>query len=99
MGKLRLDLDRLIVDSFDTATPTKEEGTVFAEQCTCHTNCTCPGCPTCDASCGDSCNGTCFDHTCDHSCWGTCHDNTCWRTCEGQYTCETQTGNQIICMC
>ena len=44
----KLNLDQLAVDSFDTSDAPEEKGTVFAEQCTCHTNCTCPGCPTCD---------------------------------------------------
>jgi hypothetical protein len=99
MGKLRLDLDQLTVDSFDTSETAAEKGTVFGEQCTCYTNCTCPGCPTCDNTCGDSCNGTCVDNTCEFSCYGTCHEYSCWDTCAGQYTCDTATGDQIICMC
>ena len=79
--KLRLDLEDLSVESFDT-TPSehRREGTVFAQQCTCYTNCTCPGCPTCDASCngtcGGTCNGTCGENTCAASCYGTC-DYSC----------------------
>jgi hypothetical protein len=76
MKKLRLQLEELCVDSFDTTPVRRENGTVFGEQCTCYTNCTCPGCPTCDASCngscGASCNGTC-DGTCDASCGDTCY--------------------------
>jgi hypothetical protein len=96
MRKLRLDLDQLTVDSFDTVTAKSERGTVVGEQCTCYTQCdTCPGCPTCNASC----NGTC-DQTCGDSCWGSCPpDYSCWDTCAGQYTCESQTGHQIICEC
>jgi hypothetical protein len=71
MNKLRLRLDDLQVDTFHTTTVQKEKGTVFGEQCTCYTQCTCPGCPTCDASCNGtcdaSCNGTCAD-TCDSTC-------------------------------
>ncbi len=88
--KLRLNLDQLTVDSFDTSTVAAEKGTVFGEQCTCWTNCTCPGCPTCDnTACGQaSCEGTC--NTCGASCYGTCYDTcagcpsggyTCWETC------------------
>ena len=85
--KLKLHLDDLRIDSFDTTAPQKATGTVFGEQCTCYTQCTCPGCPTCYASCngtcdascngtcGASCNGTC-GVTCDVSCNGTC-DDTC----------------------
>jgi len=70
--KLKLNLDQLTVDSFDTSASEKPRGTVFGEQCTCYTQCTCPGCPTCDASC----NGTC-----DASCNGTCGGNTCGASC------------------
>ena len=68
MKKLSLSLDELRVDSFDT-TPveSKRKGTVFGEQCTCDTACTCPGCPSCD-----SC-----DPSCAHTCWETCDDPTC----------------------
>ncbi|HZG43630.1 MAG TPA: hypothetical protein VEY93_11745 [Longimicrobium sp.] len=71
--KLKLNLDQLAVDSFDTTKPEAKTGTVFGEQCTCYTNCTCPGCPTCYASC----NGTC-GNTCDASCNGTCGDTCDW---------------------
>ncbi len=66
--KLKLNLEDLTVDSFDTTRPAQKQGTVFGEQCTCYTNCTCPGCPTCDASCNGTCGGTCAN---------TCDDNTC----------------------
>jgi hypothetical protein len=71
-GKLTLNLEDLSVDSFDTTGPHKAKGTVFGEQCTCYTQCTCPGCPTCDATCEASCANTCA-YTCDDaSCAGTC---------------------------
>lgn len=69
MKKLRLELDQLTVDSFDTAVSAARRGTVVGEeQCTCPSacasNCTCPGCPTCDATCnGETCGG----YTCDFS--------------------------------
>ncbi|HEX6373889.1 MAG TPA: hypothetical protein VF006_33480 [Longimicrobium sp.] len=93
--KLKLKLDDLLVDTFQTMPVQKAKGTVFGEQCTCYTNCTCPGCPTCNASCngtcGGSCNGTC-GATCDASCNGTCDcgtwDASCGGTC-GDYTCGT----------
>ncbi len=75
MGKLRLvlNLDQLTVESFDTAAADEKKGTVFGEQCTCQTACTCPGCNTCDASCngtcGATCYGTCGGHTCDDPSW------------------------------
>jgi hypothetical protein len=80
MRKLRLQLEDLRIDSFTTTGSQKEKGTVFGEQCTCQTACTCPGCPTCDASC----NGTC-GATCEASCNGTC-DAAC-DTAGGGYTC------------
>jgi hypothetical protein len=74
--KLKLHLDDLTVDSFDTTRPAAKQGTVFGEQCTCYTNCTCPGCPTCYASC----NGTC-DATCPNTCAYTCDDASCAGSC------------------
>ncbi len=75
-GKLTLNLEDLSVDSFDTTATQKAKGTVFGEQCTCYSECTCPGCPTCDASC----NGTC-DDTCANTCAYTCDDASCAGTC------------------
>ncbi|HEX6368604.1 MAG TPA: hypothetical protein VF006_06720 [Longimicrobium sp.] len=68
MKKLTLTLDDLRVDSFQTSEGRQEEGTVFGEQCTCQTNCTCPGCPTCDRTC---------PATCEYSCYNTCDQYTC----------------------
>jgi hypothetical protein len=90
------------IDSFDTTAPQKAKGTVFGEQCTCYTQCTCPGCPTCYASCNGtcdaSCNGTC-GATCDASCYGSC-DYSCNCTyeasCNGQ-TCPTAQGPRELC--
>jgi hypothetical protein len=76
MRKLKLDLDQLAVDSFDTQTPPEREGTVFGEQCTCYT-CTCPGCPSCGATCGMTCNTTCGE-----SCGTDCPYNPITHTCE-----------------
>ena len=81
MNKLKLTLEDLQIESFSTTPVKREKGTVYGEQCTCVTACTCPGCPTCDASC----NGTC-GATCNASCYGTCGD-TC--NCTYDYTCES----------
>jgi hypothetical protein len=78
-SKLKLQLEDLSVESFDTSTSEKPKGTVFGEQCTCPTACTCPGCPTCDASCDDTCDGTC--DSC-FSCGGTCGQYTCYHSCD-----------------
>ena len=73
MKKLSLKLDDLHVDSFDTTPVQKPKGTVFGEQCTCYTQCTCPGCPTCDNTCPQTCAGMSCDYTCDNSCiYGSC---------------------------
>jgi hypothetical protein len=101
--KLKLNLDDLSVDSFDTSRSEKPKGTVFGEQCTCWTQCaqnTCPGCPTCDATCAGSCAATCA-YTCDDatcagcqtagvSCYNTdcgCNPATCLNTNCGRYLC------------
>jgi hypothetical protein len=81
--KLKLKLDDLLVDTFQTTSAQKEKGTVFGEQCTCYTNCTCPGCPTCDGTCDASCNGTC-DASCNGTCGASCN-GTCNATCD--YSC------------
>ncbi|HEU0014373.1 MAG TPA: hypothetical protein VFQ45_11850 [Longimicrobium sp.] len=79
MKKLSLCLDELCVESFDTTPAAKNQrGTVHAEQCTCPTNCTCPGCPSCDASCPWTCPWTCDDNTC-ISCANTCQNTGCTR--------------------
>ncbi len=80
MRKLKLDLDDLSVESFaSTPEPRGEGGTVFGQNhCTCYTQCTCPGCPTCDASCNGTCGCTedasCYG-SCDYSC--VCSNETC----------------------
>ncbi len=94
-AKLSLNLDDLTVDSFDTTTAPKAKGTVFGEQCTRYTNCTCPGCPTCDASCNGTCGGTC-----PATCANTCDDYTCGCQTQGEDTCQfrcTQTAQYTHC--
>jgi hypothetical protein len=90
--KLKLNLEDLTVDSFDTTRPTPKAGTVFGEQCTCYTQCTCPGCPTCDASCNGtcdaSCNGTC-DAACNATADYTCDDLSCDYNCDTRRPCPT----------
>lgn len=67
MRKLRLAIDELRVESFDTIRAAEEKGTVFGVQATyfgepsCYDP-TCVGFNTC--TCGDSCEGTCGDETC-----------------------------------
>jgi hypothetical protein len=81
MHKLKLDLDRLTVESFETkASGVEWRGTVQANShiCaftaidnTCLTNC-----GTCDASCGGTC-GCSGGYTCGGTCNGSCYDPTC----------------------
>ena len=93
MAKLRLDLDHLVIDSFDTSSTDRNKGTIFGEQCTCYTNCTCPGCPTCDqtcqGTCGESCGGSCPPN---YSCWHSC-GRSCWYTECGGNTIDAFTCN------
>ena len=82
MHKLKLVMDDLRVESFDTTTAANEGGTVFGEQCTCYSDCTCPGCPTCDGTCPQTCPQTCDDASCAGSCW--CPSQVCeftWGSC------------------
>ncbi|HYW10324.1 MAG TPA: hypothetical protein VE871_00140 [Longimicrobium sp.] len=103
--KLKLQLEDLRIDSFTTTPVEKAKGTVFGEQCTCYTQCTCPGCPTCNASCNGSCdascNGTC-GASCDDTCGGTCYlEVTCGDPCNnsgGGYTCVTSPDPMQECM-
>jgi hypothetical protein len=103
MKKLRLQLEDLQIDSFQTTPAEKPKGTVFGEQCTCYTQCTCPGCPTCDASCNGtcdaSCNGTCncSGATCDASCYGTCEWTCDYGQCGGTETQATAAGPHQAC--
>jgi hypothetical protein len=89
MNKLKLKLEDLQIDSFSTTTVKKEKGTVYGEQCTCPTACTCPGCPTCDASCNGTCGGTC-DASCNGTCGDTCDCETSYASCLDScgYTCS-----------
>jgi hypothetical protein len=97
MAKLKLNLDQLTVDSFDTADAAAEKGTVFGEQCTCYTNCTCPGCPSCVATCDASCNGTCAgQHTCDYTCDHTCAYGCGWTGPDG-HTCDYSASPHACC--
>lgn len=101
MRKLKLDLEELAVESFATTPePRREGGTVFGqEQCTCYTQCTCPGCPTCDASCNGTCGGTCeasCNGTCVNTCGASCGD-TCGYTCDCGYSNDTRCSGAFNC--
>ncbi|HEU0012332.1 MAG TPA: hypothetical protein VFQ45_01540 [Longimicrobium sp.] len=99
-SKLRLDLDQLHVESFDTHPgEAQRRGTVHGHQQYCYYCCCYPCCcggGTAHTACGQytcaaSCNGTCdasCNGTCDASCNGTCVAS-CNGTCNGScgYTC------------
>lgn len=96
MNKLRLHLEDLAVESFDTSRPAREKGTVFGEQCSCGG--TCAGQATCDYTCDDAtCPNTCDDATCAY----TCDDLTCAGSCTKCYdTCGGATcGPYRTCYC
>jgi hypothetical protein len=61
MQKLKLDLEHLRVDSFDTTRVKSETGTVLGAECTCDASCngTCNGFSCNPSNCGDfpSCQG------------------------------------------
>jgi hypothetical protein len=93
MRKLKLDLDQLTVESFDTNAPDgPRRGTVRAFMpptpfITCPLTCA-DTCDTCDYSCGGTCDATCncTGYTCCASCGGTCNGpsdcGTCQTNCE-----------------
>ena len=68
MKKLKLDLQKLSVESFETGTLTTKKGTVVANK---------PKLPdppysyTCEPCYSgiDSCQGTCYEHTCQTTCY------------------------------
>jgi modification target Cys-rich repeat protein len=97
MNKLKLRLDDLQVDTFQTTLMQKEKGTVYGEQewtyyyMECQDTWQGSSCEvSCFGSCDASCNGTC-EGTCEQSCHGTCFE-TCDFYCgpsEGGYNCAT----------
>lgn len=93
MRKLRLDLDQLTVDTFDTLVNAKEKGTVIGEQCSCETVCSCPGCPTCVVTeCNDD---TCY--TCGESCGGSCYYTECGGNTYDDHTCDPTNVHPLQC--
>ncbi|HWK89445.1 MAG TPA: hypothetical protein VNP72_05595 [Longimicrobium sp.] len=101
-SKLRLDLDQLQVESFDTHPgEAQKRGTVHGHQQYCYYCCCYPCCcggGTAMTGCGQntcqaSCNGTCYascNGTCDASCNGTCGATCDYSACYGScdYTCD-----------
>jgi hypothetical protein len=83
MKKMKLNLEQLAVDSFDTSAAPQPRGTVFGEEYTNLTHCSCPGHPSCDGY--DTCQGS---PSCDGVCTYTQGNDTCDITCHGAFTCE-----------
>jgi len=76
MKKLKLELDELKVESFQTDRGASARGTVRGQGEGSYEL----GCPTMDPSCNGSCEGTCPGScvgTCGGSCYGSC-DATCF---------------------
>lgn len=72
MRKVKLELEALEVESFETGTEQKPNGTVLGRVAT----------HTCDLQCGNTPNGTCHGElTC--LLWDTCVESNC-----GYYTCD-----------
>jgi hypothetical protein len=75
MSKMRLQVDELLVESFDTAATSPGRGTVhgyaslYWEDCYESETCAGAGWP-CDPT-DQSCGGTCYEFTCHPGCGGT----------------------------
>lgn len=103
MPKLKLDLDQLVVESFDThASGIAPRGTVRAHSELCvptfgEFSCV-DTCGTCALTC-DTCDGTCScGGSCGYSCGGGCSGGyTCGGTCVG--TCVDPTCNTCYTNC
>lgn len=106
MRKLKLSLDSLQVESFDTDASQSMRGTVagravtdYPDECvtpagTCFKNCSVDAtCNSCDYSCAGSCWGTC-GASCNGSCGASCGCNTDYTAC-GCQTFETCPGAPI----
>ncbi|HYH82974.1 MAG TPA: hypothetical protein VEX86_24480 [Longimicrobium sp.] len=74
MGKLKLELDELHVESFDVQRQDEVRGTVAGQNEPAYTE-----------SCGGSCVNTCV--SCVNTCYNTCQAS-CWNTCQTCNTCE-----------
>ena len=77
MRKVKLQLDELAVESFDTAAVEKPGGTVHAHERT--------------DGCTNTCPASCFITACSCPEYGTCAvscpNGTCWLSCDGGYSC------------
>lgn len=102
MTKLRLRMEDLAVESFDSSPARPQRGTVMGQETWYPTECTCQGQYTCVESCPQTCWETCdatcpWNHTCWETCGLTCDDPTCL-TCEGN-TCVNCPTAEFTCGC
>ena len=94
MGKLKLDLDALTVETFDTTSPDESQGTIYGNQtgfsCFPHT------CQLCRTIPHTHCGWSCWVSGC-NTCgpWATCGQATCAGTCAA--TCAATC--QATCTC
>ncbi|HEU0054229.1 MAG TPA: hypothetical protein VFQ39_13675 [Longimicrobium sp.] len=92
MRKLKLDIDSLAVETFDTRSDeASSRGTLFArdESGTAHTDCWGLSCPNCGASAGAFCTQECPNGSGDFEIGGTCNNTcaSCGNSCDGWHTC------------
>lgn len=81
MKKLTLDLDHLLIESFEPSSDSRSErGTVRAHDYSDDLDCWRLPDPRWDSIQGGSCYGTCgySCDTCNYSCGGTCGEGTCY---------------------
>jgi hypothetical protein len=83
MAKLKLDLDSLTVESFETTEQDQREGTVHGAQATLAT--CMHSCFTCALSCFRTCDASCQVLSCHGTCSPTCF--TCGTSCHQVRTC------------
>jgi hypothetical protein len=109
--KMKLNLDELQVESFETVSGEQERGTVHGYVtgtlgCNCTDGDTCAtcraSCGTCFDTCPDTCENTCPD-TCVNTCPATCAScvDTCWESCdftECHWDCTYYPCTRMYCM-
>ena len=74
MGKLKLDVTELRVESFGTQLPPRVRGTVRGRSGECAGDCGCTSVETCEVSCVASCGAY-------HTCIPECETETCCMPC------------------
>ncbi len=79
MEKIRLNLDDLNVESFETTVGPSKQGTVFGHVVTLPYTCNQHTCETEDTCPQDTCNTCAIDPSCDgwHTCINACNTNEC----------------------